>query len=135
MRQVDLIIIHCSASDLDVHDEIGVIRLWHIQRGFKDIGYHYFLKKNGIVQVGRNEETIGAHAEGHNKNSIGICLSGLNEFTKLQFESLRKLLIDILNRHKLTTLDVLPHKAFNKNKTCPNFDLEKFLTTIYSQEN
>ena len=24
---------------------------------------------------------------------------------------------------------------FNKNKTCPNFDLEKFLTTIYSQEN
>lgn len=135
MRQIDFIGVHCSSSDLEIHDNIETIRLWHIARGFTDIGYNFVILKNGTICNGRPIEKIPAHIYGHNKNSIGVCLTGDKIFSSDQFASLKKLLIELMDKYKLTPLDVLPHKAFNKNKTCPNFDLEKFLTTIYSQEN
>lgn len=135
MRTIDFIGIHCSSSDLEIHDNIETIRLWHIARGFTDIGYNFVILKNGTICNGRPVEKIPAHIYGHNKNSLGICLTGDKNFSDNQFSSLKKLLLRLMDEYKLTPLDVLPHKAFNKNKTCPNFDLEKFLTTIYSQEN
>ena len=68
------IIVHCSATkeykDYDVED----IRKWHKERGFKDIGYHFVITRDGIIQRGRPMSQFGAHCRGHNKNSIGICL-------------------------------------------------------------
>lgn len=126
MRNIKKIIIHCSASDNKNHDSIAVIRRWHKAKGYKDVGYHYFINKLGRIEQGRPLEQIGAHVRGHNRDSIGICLSGLNHFTDKQRESLKKLLKTI---KKLTSknLPVYPHNKFTKKKTCPNFDIEKFL--------
>ncbi len=125
MRQIDLVIIHCSDSDNINHDDISIIDEWHKARGFDKVGYHYFIKRNGEIQVGREESEIGAHCNGHNKNSIGICLSGKLNFTKEQFESMRSLIKSIAQKHKLDIIDILPHNAFDKNKTCPNFNVSE----------
>lgn len=135
MRKIDFIGIHCSASDLEIHDNIESIRLWHIQRGFDDIGYNWVIVKSGLILPGRPVEKIPAHIYGHNRNSLAICLTGDKIFSKNQFKSLKQLLLKLMPEYGLTLLDVLPHKAFNKNKTCPNFDLEEFKINFYLEEN
>jgi N-acetylmuramoyl-L-alanine amidase len=48
----------------------------HKARGFKKIGYHYVVLLDGTVEKGRSEDEIGAHAQGSNANSIGVCYIG-----------------------------------------------------------
>lgn len=123
MRGVDLVVIHCSDSDHAHHDNIKIIENWHKERGFKKIGYHYVITKDGKIHQGREEQEIGAHAQGYNKRSIGICLTGKNKFTEAQFETLEKLVKDICERYAIQKQDVLAHNELNPDKTCPNFDL------------
>lgn len=128
-RKVNLLIIHCSDSDIGAHDNIETIKEWHKERGFNDIGYHYLIKKDGSVCTGRSEDTPGAHTRGHNSRSIGVCLSGRREFTREQFGSLERLAFDLCKKYGLEKSDILGHCDLNKNKTCPNFDLHKELAS------
>lgn len=131
MRTINWVILHCSDSDIPAHDNIETIRKWHMdERNFSDVGYHYFVQKNGVVIKGRDEDKIGAHVKGHNKDSIGICLSGKEEFTDAQFRSLEILLIDICGRHDLKKMDILGHSDLDDNKTCPNFALSEWLSSL-----
>ena len=124
MRKINKIIIHCSDSDIKSHDDISVIKDWHLQRGFKDVGYHYFINKSGNIQLGRNHATAGAHTLGHNRDSIGICLHGRNHFTNQQFSSLIKIVRELQNIYHLRNKDIYGHNEFS-NKTCPNFEVGK----------
>lgn len=85
MNNPELIVIHCSATkegkDLNVDD----IRKMHLNRGWRDVGYHYIITLDGKIQSGRKPFEIGAHAKGHNKNSIGICyIGGLDKNGKVK---------------------------------------------------
>ena len=64
---------------------------------------------------------MGAHARGHNRDSVGTCLIGKTEFTEAQFKSL-KVLHNILDGI-FPGLDYYPHNHFSQHKTCPNFDV------------
>ena len=119
---INYITIHCSDSDNKEHDNIHVIDYWHRLKGFKKIGYNYFIKSCGTIQTGRSEGEILAHAKGHNKNHIAICLSGRNLFNDEQFFMLRTLIQSILNRHDIKK--IYYHNELNKYKTCPNFRLD-----------
>ena len=150
MRKITKIIVHCSDSGIPAHDDIAVIRRWHtlpkmpesvrkkIQsgelppaeaykygNGWRDVGYHYFIKADGAIQYGRPIEEMGAHCQGHNRDSIGICLHGKNKFNHKQFVSLRKLVesIDLI----LNVSAVYGHRDFDKGKTCPNFNVNDAL--------
>lgn len=129
VRRINLIILHCSDSDIPAHDNIETIRQWHLERGFNDVGYHYFIDKSGNVHPGRNEADIGAHTKGHNSSSLGICLSGRHEFTPEQFKALEKLCLELVRKYGLEKTDILPHNAFDKGKTCPNFDVHALIST------
>ena len=76
MREINLIVYHCTATkasqDLDVND----IRRMHLRRGWSDIGYHLLIKRNGEIQFGREFDKIGAHVRGFNRNSIGVVYVG-----------------------------------------------------------
>ena len=50
MRTITLIIIHCSAVRPDQQSSAAQIDSWHKDRGFKGIGYHYFINGGSIVQ-------------------------------------------------------------------------------------
>lgn len=125
MRKINKIIIHYSDSDNPKHDNISVIRKWHLDREMSDVGYHYFIQSDGNIQCGRNIDTIGAHCIGENMHSIGICLHGRDNFTQNQFKSL-KLLIESIKKEVNPDITIHGHCEFSK-KTCPNFDYESVL--------
>lgn len=103
MRSISLLIIHCSAVRPGQQSSAKDIDLWHRQRGWRMIGYHYVVRRNGTVEKGRAEETTGAHCVGHNAHSIGICYEGgldangkpSDTRTPQQKVALRKLLAEL----------------------------------------
>ncbi len=119
-RKVNRVFIHCSASDNPDHDDISVIEKWHKERRFAGVGYHYFITKNGDVQIGRELERSPAAQRGHNKGTIAICLHGLKDFTEDQFDALAELCsrIDAAYRHDIT----FHGHCEVSSKTCPVFD-------------
>ena len=75
-RRIDRIIIHCSAVRPDQTSSAKQIDAWHRARGWKMIGYHYVIRRDGTIEKGRAEEMVGAHTKGYNRNSIAICYEG-----------------------------------------------------------
>lgn len=127
MRTIRKIILHCSAVRPDQTSSAKQIDLWHRKRGFKSIGYHYVVRRDGSIEHGRPEAEVGAHCQGHNADSIGICYEGgLDENgkpadtrTPAQRESMELLIQELLARYPQAK--VYTHHHFNKNKACPCF--------------
>ena len=127
----DLIVIHCAATPNEPKFNWSSIDAMHRQRGFIAIGYHYVITTKGIIQEGRPDDVIGAHAQGFNSKSIGICLIGgvdkngksVNNFTKEQFTSLKNLLEYLLQEYPSVT-KIVGHRDLPKvHKDCPCFDV------------
>ena len=76
MRQINKLIVHCSATREGQNVTVDTIRDWHLARGWTDIGYHFYIDVEGNIQKGRDIAKIGAHTKGQNRNSIGICYCG-----------------------------------------------------------
>lgn len=78
MRQINEIIVHCSATPGGANFTVEDIDKWHRKRGFRCIGYHYVIYLDGGIHLGRPIEEEGAHCldGGHNKHSIGVCYIG-----------------------------------------------------------
>ena len=130
MRNIDKIIIHCSATPEGRKVTVDEIRQWHLQRGWKDIGYHYVIYLDGTIHKGRPESVIGAHCSGYNKNSIGICYIGGCD-KNMQPKDTRtvgqkRALIEILRRLKrdYPNATLHGHNEFAK-KACPSFNVKE----------
>ena len=76
MRQINEIILHCSATREGKAFTLADIDRWHRERGWKGCGYHYVVGLDGVVEEGRSMEEAGAHCAGRNSSSIGICYIG-----------------------------------------------------------
>ena len=77
MRTITLIIIHCSATPEGKSLSAEACRQDHIlHRGFRDIGYHFYITRDGEIHRGRALEKIGAHCRNHNAHSVGVCYEG-----------------------------------------------------------
>jgi len=79
--RVRWIVQHYSATPIEIDLTADDIDEMHRKRGFREIGYHYFIRKNGMVETGRDLSQpgrfeTGAHSKGENSASIGICLEG-----------------------------------------------------------
>jgi N-acetylmuramoyl-L-alanine amidase len=126
-RKVARVFLHCSASDNPAHDDVSVMRKWHLEKGWADVGYHYFIKKDGTVQKGRNLELTPSAQKGYNTNSIAICLHGLDKskFTPEQFKALRIMCFNFNFKYqgKITFHGHCEVSA----KACPVFDYKKVL--------
>ena len=75
-QDTDYIIIHCSATPPSMDVGAKEIDKWHRQRGWRKIGYHYVITRDGDIQEGRELDEIGAHCRGLNSTSVGVCLVG-----------------------------------------------------------
>ena len=49
MRQINLLIIHCSATKENHPFTIEALETSHRERGFNGIGYHYYIRQSGEV--------------------------------------------------------------------------------------
>lgn len=78
MRKINLIVIHCSATRENEDFTFDDLMRAHKARGFRTVGYHYYIRKDGSVNIGRPITEIGAHVGdlGLNHNSVGICYEG-----------------------------------------------------------
>jgi len=128
MRRIDEIVIHCADTPVGKYFDVNDIREWHVKKGWKDVGYHFVILLNGIIQFGRPIEEIGAHVKGHNAHSIGICYiggeDGLDTRTNEQKESLEKLLYDLKSQFPGAT--IMGHNNFPEvKKKCPGFDAQE----------
>lgn len=63
---------HAEASTATVQQ----IHQWHLNNGWAGIGYNYYVRKDGSIYKGRGSEAVGAHCQGYNSVSIGICAEG-----------------------------------------------------------
>ena len=144
MRKINKIIVHCSASEWG---DVDAITGWHRERGWRTIGYHYVVHNpypkwqfyaefrprfeyDGLLAIGRDISQPGAHAKGHNDDSIGICMVGDRVFTSAQFRSLQKLLKTLMRQYGVTTENILGHYELNSDKTCPNLDMGILRSTL-----
>lgn len=133
MRTIDEIIIHCSDTEKGKDFDVEDIRRWHKAKGWIDCGYHFIIKLNGTIQMGRPVATQGAHCSGHNAHSIGICYIGghVKENNKKKYVDTRTeaqkaamaLLVRIL-KHSFDIKRITGHKKYAK-VACPCFDVEK----------
>lgn len=127
-RNIKEIIVHCTATPEGRIETVESVRNMHKARGFSDIGYHYLIGLNGERWEGRNVNLIGAHCEGHNSNSIGVCYVGgvdkkmqaKDTRTEKQKYALVALLKDL--RKLYPKAKIYGHHDFNKGKSCPCFD-------------
>lgn len=139
-RPVDTIFIHCAATRPDwmaeqpLEKKVAEIQRWHLARGWKKIGYHWVIDRDGKVAKGRDENVVGAHVANHNTGSIGICLIGGHgssendpfdkNYTPQQGAALRGLIEDIKARAAIKHI-----RGHNEvaAKACPSFNVKRWM--------
>ena len=129
MRQINKIIVHCSATREGENYTVDTIRSWHVDgRGWSDIGYHFYIDIYGEIHKGRDIARIGAHCKGQNRNSIGICYCGGVEAdgktpkdTRLDCQ--KEALTAVLRTLKAMYPEAVIHSHNDyANKACPSFN-------------
>lgn len=96
-----IILHHADASSCTVED----IDRWHKQKDYTCIGYHFFVKKDGTIYRGRQENSVGAHAYQNNYNSIGICFEGKYETEQMpnaQVQAGKELVAYLKNKYNIS---------------------------------
>jgi N-acetylmuramoyl-L-alanine amidase len=137
----EFIVVHTAATPLKSIDiSMKAIDAYHRNvKGWNGCGYHFVIRKGGLVEVGRPIDRMGAGVEGFNSKSMHICFSGngdLEDFTAAQKLSGAKLALRLLKEHNLlevfkkNPMHVLGHRECNQlipsefagpktSKTCP----------------
>jgi len=168
-RTINAIVIHCAATPNGKPYSIASLDVAHLARGFKrdsqarrnfnpelrSIGYHFVIEVDGTIKTGRGLEEIGAHVQGSNAKSIGICMVGTDKFKRVQWESLRavlimlasqifgKLIADVpgmLKAFKDAGISIKGHRDYSPDlngdgiiqrnewiKICPGFDVAEWI--------
>lgn len=136
MRKINEIILHCTATPEGKDCTVAQIDQWHNARGFKGIGYHFVIYRDGSVHHGRPVEQAGAHTKGHNASSIGVCYVGgcakdgktpKDTRTAAQRTAMEWLVRDLLTKYPGAT--VHGHNEFAA-KACPSFDVKAWLKSV-----
>lgn len=121
--RTDFIVIHCAATRASWDGGAADIDGWHRKQGWNGIGYHYVIRRNGRIEVGEDLKRVGAHVQGWNSASVGVCLvgglsddgkSGENNFTDAQWAALREL-VQTLKR-TYPEARVLGHRDMSPDK-------------------
>ena len=135
-KTTDYIVIHCSATPAHMDVDAKDIDRWHRAKGWLKIGYHFVIKRDGTLQKGRDLDQIGAHVQGFNHLSVGICMVGgmdkdnknpEDNFTAVQYVTLHLILDDIVRLYP--TAHLVGHWELDPKKACPVLSMDKLRAT------
>ena len=131
-----IVIHHTGFPNVDKDSNIVDIHRFHQEvNGWAGAGYHYLIRKDGMIEQGRRPEMIGAHAYQHNKNSIGVCLAGnfdIGSPTKEQMASVKELVAWLCRKYDLNSMKrgvIVGHRDLN-DTACPGENLYDKLSSI-----
>jgi len=143
-RVVSKLIIHCSYTPPSMDIGAAEIRQWHTSpdpndpsKPWRDIGYHWVIRRRGGIEPGRREAVAGAHTRGQNATSIGVCLvGGMAEgdrrpecnFTGAQYDALCKLIRQIRSRYP--NIEISGHSDWDRGRACPTFNAKEFVACL-----
>lgn len=114
-----------SAEVQRVSELLRDIYRWHTQHnGWRDIGYHFFVSRSGLVFEARRGSALtlkdgllvtGAHCPGRNSTHVGICMEGNYQKADLPsslWESVVKLIstLSYIAGFELNRTNVLLHR-------------------------
>lgn len=131
MRKIKKVVVHCTASSDSLDIGFREIDEWHRQRGFLSdtgisCGYHWIIRRNGSVEKGRPESETGAHAQGHNHDSIGVVWVGEKQIGFNQYKQLLRVLRGIIDLYDIDIMNVLGHNELpDVKKACPVIDMNR----------
>jgi len=134
-QETKYIVIHCSQTRPSQKIGAKEIDRWHRERGWLKIGYGTVIKRDGTIEQGRQDDDVQATVKGYNHTAFGLCLvGGANEdnwkqpednFSAEQWESLKTELTRLVKKYP--DARIVGHYDLDKNKTCPNFDVQDYL--------
>lgn len=136
MESIDSIrflVLHCSATRCNRSYSVEQMMKDHKARGFRTIGYHFYIRRDGTMTQHRRLLEVGAHARPYNRCSIGICYEGgldvngkpANTLTDAQYDRLYELFQTL---HKLFPMaKMVGHRDLpgSTPKDCPCLDANK----------
>ena len=139
------IVVHYSATAIDGRPITAAdIDEMHRKRGFREIGYHYFIRRDGTVETGRDLTRpglfeTGAHSQGENGASVGVCYEGgvtsadvskgFDTRTTAQTGAMIRVIRDLLQR--FPNAEVRGHRDMPGAATqCPGFDAGAWWATV-----
>lgn len=139
----EMIVIHHTGmhdpktkEPIDIDNNAEEIHQLHIEKnGWSGIGYHYLIRKDGMIEQGRPLDMLGAHVLHHNDNSIGISLAGhfcIAEPTEAQIQSVKALTAWLCQKYDLNPSKkgvIVGHRDLNPT-TCPGDSLYSQLDEI-----
>ena len=135
MRDWSGVVIHHSLS----HDVPWVeIDRWHRERGFRQIGYHYVIRRDGTIEPGRPLSLIGAHARSpkpsRNTSHIGVCLTG--DYSRDPPSEAQMLAVIFCVRGLRRRFDIGVDRIERHHDTCPGvmFPWDDFVYQIMVEE-
>jgi len=132
--KTDYIILHHAAA---THGTVQAIHNYHVNgRGWKGIGYNFYVRKDGSIYQGRPEWAVGAHATGYNDKSIGVCAEGNFEAEKMP-EAQKQAIIELVRelKQKYPNAQIKRHKDFAAT-SCPgkNYPFDEIAQAINKKE-
>lgn len=109
-----------------------LIRKWHLQRGFGDIGYHYVVDRAGRIWEGRSLRFQGAHVRKNNERNLGVMVLG--NFDKQQPSSAQIAVVNDLLPQLSRTYGVPTHRIYTHQElmptTCPGSTLQAHMVNL-----
>ena len=128
-ESVRFLVIHCTATREDQDYTPEQLRRDHLRRGFIDVGYHFYIRRDGTVTQHRRLNEVGAHCRPFNRCSIGICYEGgldtkgktKDTRTIAQRGSLVKLLIELKQKFPKAAIRGHNEMPGATIKECPSF--------------
>ena len=139
MFSPDTLVIHCSATKDGDSVNWQAIRKYHTEvQKWADIGYHFGIEYvNGRPEclIGRIPTVPGAHVQGHNSYSLGLCVVGDFDVyppSEMTWNFTVKICKWIVYQWNIKT--ILGHRELFSGKTCPGtkFDMAKFREALRS---
>ena len=134
-QETSYIVIHCSQTRPSQKIGAREIDRWHRERGWLKIGYGVVIKRDGTIEQGREDDEVQAAVKGYIHTSFNLALIGgakeedwkqpEDNFTAEQWEALKKELTRLVKKYP--DARIVGHYDLDKNKTCPNFDVQNYL--------
>lgn len=129
-RDIRYIVVHCTATPPDTKIE-NIQRYWKEQLHWKNPGYHFIIRRDGIIVQLQSIEKVANGVAGYNTQSVHLAYIGgvdkdgkpMDNRTLAQQETMFDKLVALSEKFPLAK--ILGHRDFpNVKKACPCFDVD-----------